>query len=370
MPETALTPTAGKRSILEKLSVRFSMEPGPLQSTLAKTIFPQRAGAATPEQVAALCIVADQYDLNPFTREIYAFPDKQGGIVPVLSVDGWYKIINRHPEFDGLTIEMGYDGQGHPASCTCTIHRKDRRHPTVITEYLEECKRNTPPWQQSPRRMLRHRAIAQCARVAFGFAVMEADEAEAYYAREPDFEVSDRPRSDTTPKLDLKTVEAELKKGGVAGTVDTAASKAAAPSGREGSSPSPATSPEPPESLKYEPPASWNDETRDPAIPWEDGQPHGGYPYDVTTSDYVAHWQMEPIGGRRKDLKELRWYEVDSSTHEAHPLLVSVVKDAAQRDSQTEMERRAAIWLAKIKRLESSARSTEEDDDPFATWGA
>ncbi len=36
--------------------------------------------------MAALMIVADQYGLNPFTREIFAFPDKQNGIVPVVGV--------------------------------------------------------------------------------------------------------------------------------------------------------------------------------------------------------------------------------------------------------------------------------------------
>ena len=41
----------------------------------------------------ALLIVADQYGLNPFTREIFAFDDKRAGIVPVVSVDGWSRIL-------------------------------------------------------------------------------------------------------------------------------------------------------------------------------------------------------------------------------------------------------------------------------------
>jgi hypothetical protein len=30
----------------------------------------------TDEQMMALLIVADQYGLNPFTKEIYGYPDK------------------------------------------------------------------------------------------------------------------------------------------------------------------------------------------------------------------------------------------------------------------------------------------------------
>jgi hypothetical protein len=51
----------------------------------------------------ALLIVADQYGLNPWTKEIYAFPDKSNGIVPVVGVDGWARIINTHEQFDGRT---------------------------------------------------------------------------------------------------------------------------------------------------------------------------------------------------------------------------------------------------------------------------
>jgi hypothetical protein len=43
------------------------------------------------------------------------------------------------------------------------------------------CFRNTDPWKQWPRRMLRHKAAIQCARVAFGISgVMEPDEAERF----------------------------------------------------------------------------------------------------------------------------------------------------------------------------------------------
>jgi hypothetical protein len=62
---------------------------------------------------------------------------------------------------------------------TAIIYRKDRSHPIRITEWMKECARSTEPWRQSPLRMLRHKALIQCARVAFGFAgIYDPDEAE------------------------------------------------------------------------------------------------------------------------------------------------------------------------------------------------
>lgn len=169
---TAVATTAPRASILAKMADRFSVEPNKLLDTLKATCF---KGQVSNEQMISLLIVADQYGLNPFTREVFAFPDK-GGIVPVISVDGWARIINDHPQFDGIVFS--YEGDGTPVSCTATIFRKDRGHPVVVTEYMSECKRDTQPWKSHPRRMLRHKAMIQCSRLAFGFAgVYDEDEA-------------------------------------------------------------------------------------------------------------------------------------------------------------------------------------------------
>src|SRR5205085_8745151 len=62
---------------------------------------------------------------------------------------------------------------------TARSWRQDRDKPMVLTEYLEECQRDTEPWKKWPRRMLRHKALIQCARYAFGFAgIVDPDEAE------------------------------------------------------------------------------------------------------------------------------------------------------------------------------------------------
>ena len=161
-------------SALSVMAEKFSVDPAKLLETLKQTVFK----GASNEELMALAVVANTYGLNPFTKELYAFPAKGGGIVPVVSVDGWLRMMNDHPQFDGIEHEDGHDENGGLVSCTAIIHRKDRSHPTKVTEYLAECFRNTEPWKMK-HRMLRHKATIQCARVAFGFSgIVDEDEGE------------------------------------------------------------------------------------------------------------------------------------------------------------------------------------------------
>ena len=169
------------RSVLSDMAERFGMEREAFHTTLMKTVMP--AAGATNEQVAAFLVVAKHYDLNPFTKEIYAFPAKGGGVQPVVSIDGWLKIINSNPYYDGMEFDDNVNDDGILVSITCRIFRKDRTRPTVVTEYMAECKRPTDPWRQWPIRMLRHKATIQCARYAFGYSdVLEIDEYERIMA--------------------------------------------------------------------------------------------------------------------------------------------------------------------------------------------
>lgn len=164
-----------------KLSQKLDLgSPDGLLDVLKNTAF---KSDANNDQLTALLIVANQYSLNPWTKEIYAFPDKNNGIVPIVGVDGWSRIINSHSQFDGMDFEQTDE------FCTCKIYRKDRSHPISITEWMSECKRNQiktkqgymidTPWQSHPKRMLRHKAMIQCARIAFGFTgIYDQDEAE------------------------------------------------------------------------------------------------------------------------------------------------------------------------------------------------
>jgi len=166
-----------KKSVLVAMADRFNMEPKAFEATVKNTVMPANI---TNEQFAAFLLVAKEYNLNPITKEVYAFPTKGGGIQPIVSIDGWLNIINSHPQFDGMKFIDNVE-DGKLVSVTCIIHRKDRDNPTEVTEYMSECNRGSDPWKKYPARMLRHKAVIQAARYAFGFSgIIEPDEAERF----------------------------------------------------------------------------------------------------------------------------------------------------------------------------------------------
>lgn len=174
--DNAVANVRKKQSALASMAARLQIAPANLQSTLRNTVFQK----ANDDEFAALIIVANEYGLNPLTKEIYAFPSR-GGIQPIVSVDGWIRIMNEHPQFDGIEFEDIVDGNKIVA-IEAVIHRKDRKFPIKVTEYLDECKQGTDPWKKWPSRMLRHKALIQGARLAFGFSGIHdgPDEAEVY----------------------------------------------------------------------------------------------------------------------------------------------------------------------------------------------
>jgi phage recombination protein Bet len=185
--------TIDRAGLLATFGARYNVDPTKVMSVLKQTCF-RTEKPASDEQMMALLVVANEYELNPFTREIYAFEDKHKGIVPIVPVDGWVRIVNRHPALEGLEFEYGEDEDSGPW-VECIIHRKDRTRPTRVREYLVECKRNTGPWDSHPRRMLRHKALMQAARVAFGLGgIFDPDEAAAF-AGERDVTPRGKPRT-------------------------------------------------------------------------------------------------------------------------------------------------------------------------------
>lgn len=184
--------SAALTTLTRTLAAKLDMGDGAdLIGTLKATAF---KGEVSDAQMTALLVVANQYGLNPWTKEIYAFPDKNNGIVPVVGVDGWSRIINSHPQFDGIEFHHADEfvtmpgAKPAPEWIECHIHRKDRSRPVVVREYLDEVYRApfkgkygdvTGPWQTHTKRFLRHKAMIQCARLAFGYGgIYDQDEAE------------------------------------------------------------------------------------------------------------------------------------------------------------------------------------------------
>lgn len=205
MSKELATQPQSRPSALGVMASRFNVEPQKLLSTLKNTVFKN----ATDDELLALVVVANEYGLNPLTKEIYAFPAKGGGIVPVISIDGWINRMNSNAQFDGIEFAEVFGEDKKPVSVTASIFRKDRSRAIKVTEYYAECRRNTEPWNTMPSRMLRHKALCQCVRVAFGFGgVYDEDEARDLMIRDvtpkrtatgPD--LANLPRASETPQV-------------------------------------------------------------------------------------------------------------------------------------------------------------------------
>ena len=186
-------------SLVKRFAGQYGINPGKLLITLKRTAFRAAGGEIADEEMMALLVVAEQHRLNPFTREIYAFFDRNRGIVPVVGVDGWTRIALEHPKMDSMrfrTCDSIVESTEHrpcPEWIECEIRQRDFAHSIAVTEFLDECYRPpfkviggkpiNGPWQTHTKSMLRHKAMIQCARVAFCFSgIYDPDEADGIAA--------------------------------------------------------------------------------------------------------------------------------------------------------------------------------------------
>ena len=129
----------------------------------------------TPEavQINVLRLIG-KHELDPFSDEISIHQYEDGHWQAFITIDGWSKLINSHPAFSGISFtESDVPTNGVPSWMGCAIYRNDRVVPIEVKEYLCEIQTEHSIWMDMPRRMLRHRVIAQCARLAFGVSVPE-----------------------------------------------------------------------------------------------------------------------------------------------------------------------------------------------------
>lgn len=180
-----------KRKLLQQLADRYGVEPDVFERTVSAVAMPN---PHTREELVSCLIVANEHDLNPLTKEIHFMRAKTGQIQPIVGIDGWVKKLNGHPQFNGFEFEQQWSKDGTKlVAVTCKIYRKDRDYPIVATEFMSECIRlpgqgkGPNAWVMTPSRMLRHRALMQCARYAVGFGgVMDLDEFERWQAEMKD----------------------------------------------------------------------------------------------------------------------------------------------------------------------------------------
>lgn len=198
-PKETEAPEETQTLLVDRLARKYEILPEAFLGSLRATVFhpgKDKQGHPLPPftdmEMAAALVLADQYDLNPFSREIYVTRGQGQRLLVIIPIDGWTKLANRSTDYDGVEFEFeDTETNGKPdLICWCTIYLKNRSKPVRVPEYLSECVRKTGPWESHPRRMLRHKAFIQAARIAFGLSAVDDDEADGMGVRVPDFVVT------------------------------------------------------------------------------------------------------------------------------------------------------------------------------------
>lgn len=175
-----------QKGVLDKFAENHGMLANRVTNLLTKTCFKTKE-QITQEQLEALIIICNHYNLDPLLKQIYAYPDK-GAIVPVVGIDGWIRIVNSQPMFDGFEFKHSEEmikWSGAKIECPvwveCTIYHKDRTHATTRRAYLKESYKaiyDGSPWNSHTISMLENKAYIKCARFAFGLSgIYDEDDA-------------------------------------------------------------------------------------------------------------------------------------------------------------------------------------------------
>jgi hypothetical protein len=105
--------------------------------------------------------------LDPLIEEIGFTQYEDGQWQVFITIEGCSRLLNQHSQFNGLTFKQSDTLiDGVPEWMECSIYRKDRALPITVREHYIEVRGETTIWQKMPRRMLRHRALQQCVRLA------------------------------------------------------------------------------------------------------------------------------------------------------------------------------------------------------------
>lgn len=182
-PSTILAGFAEKRGLTLE-AVRQALVCGPCAGI--------EMAAHTDALYETIVARAEMLGADPF-GEIRAFFGQEG-LVVYMTLDGYLRMANAHPQMDGVETELPPEEEWIPVGetkvngaslkcpkwATARVYRRDRRCPISATEYLDECYapvrmdshgtvHSNTAWVRSPKRTLTQRAIMAALRMAFGF---------------------------------------------------------------------------------------------------------------------------------------------------------------------------------------------------------
>jgi len=157
------------------------------------------ADKATDAEFQQFMYLCNTYGLDPMTKEIYFIKYNSGGTPTIItSRDGYLKIANQHPAFDGIESDVVYKtdtlikrdngslhityGLDHMAfakgedskgltGAFCSVFRKDRSIAmSVFVSARDYYKKDNKIWNQYPHAMILKVAEAQALKRAFSIS--------------------------------------------------------------------------------------------------------------------------------------------------------------------------------------------------------
>ena len=173
--------------LVNDIASAWGIEPRGVVAFAASFISVKEGMKVPYEKIIEFLMICREHGMNPATKEIYAFYsfDRLLGawkLTAGVAFDGWVKLMNAHPRYDGhesshvFVLDRDGNATETPISCTVVIYRSDRTRPTKVTLFFKEWDQGKGQWGKQPCWQLYVKALKHCARVAFSFAGISAEE--------------------------------------------------------------------------------------------------------------------------------------------------------------------------------------------------
>jgi phage recombination protein Bet len=166
--------------------------------TLKKTV----AKDATPDELNMFLHLSQTYGLDPFAKEIWFL--KMGGAPTIMtSRDGYLKIANNDPSFEGLVSDAVYEGdefrklpegvehrygankRGAVVGAYALVYRRGIRFPIYAFAPFKDYNKGSGTWRQYPHAMILKVAESMALKRAFSLSgLVSREEIEAEGAAE------------------------------------------------------------------------------------------------------------------------------------------------------------------------------------------
>ena len=157
--------------------------------TIKKTV----ALGANDSELKMFLALAAKYDLDPFARELW-FASIGNRNTIITGRDGYLKIANRNPNFDGMTSDVVCENdkfykegnnirhmyaatnRGPIIGAYAVVYRKDRNTPAYFFAQFREYNKGNNVWRQYPSAMIQKVAESCALKRAFSISGLVTEE--------------------------------------------------------------------------------------------------------------------------------------------------------------------------------------------------